>query len=51
MVIKSVAQADQEKIDDLLLQVSKELWSSSSHIGKIKSAAPNKVIVDNFKPL
>ena len=40
------------KIDDLLLQVPKELGSSSSSdTGKIKSPTPIKVTVDNSEPL
>ena len=51
MIVKSMTQI-KEKIDDLLLQVPRELWSSSSSdIGKIKSATPIKVTVDNPKPL
>lgn len=52
MTVKSMTQIEEEKIDDLLLQVPRELWSSSSSdIGKIKSATPIKVTVDNSKPL
>ena len=51
MIVKSMTQIE-DKTDDLLLQVPRELWSSSSSdIGKIKSATPIKVTVDNPKPL
>ena len=43
MIVKSMTQIE-EKTDDQLLQVPRELWSSSSSdIGKIKSATPIKV--------
>lgn len=47
-----MVQTDQEEMNDLLLPVPKELWSSSSSdIEKIKLATPVKGTVDNSKPL
>ena len=52
MLIKSVVHTDQEKMNDLLSPVPKELWSSSSSdIEKIKLVTPIRGTVDNSKPL
>ena len=52
MIVKSMTQMEEAAADDLLLQAPRELWSSSSsNIGKIKSAAPIKVTVYSSKRL
>ena len=50
--MKSMTQIEEKETDDLSLQLLRELWSSSSsNTGKIKSATPIKVAIDNSKPL
>lgn len=49
IITKQVDHTTQQEDNHLLLQIPPKWWSSSD-IGKIKSATPRKLTVDNPKP-